>query len=132
MDTNKTRFNTVDEYLATLPQDKQALLQSIRDSVKAAIPNIQEGISYQMPVFILDGGKLINFAAWKNHVGVYPLSGEALDNFKDELAGYVAEKGSVQFPNSQPLPLDLITRMVQFRIDQNREKSAAKSAKKKA
>jgi uncharacterized protein YdhG (YjbR/CyaY superfamily) len=127
MESNKTGIRSVDEYIASFPEDIQALLQTLRATIRAAAPGAKEKISYQMPAFALKGN-LVYFAAWKKHIGFYPTS-SGTEAFKDELAGYEGAKGSVQFPIDQPLPLDLIDRIVRFRVAENLARAAAKSRK---
>jgi uncharacterized protein YdhG (YjbR/CyaY superfamily) len=131
MDQQRGGFRTIDEYIATFPEDKQALLEAVRATIKAAAPDAEETISYQMPTFVLNG-HLVYFAAWKKHIGFYPASGGVQEAFKDELSRYATEKGTVKFPIGQPLPLDLISRIVQFRVSENLNKAAVKPRKKKA
>lgn len=127
MDTNKARFNSVDEYIATFPDEIQAILQEIRETIKAAAPDATEKISYQMPTFALKGN-LVHFAAFKNHIGFYPTP-SGVEAFKDELARYESAKGSIQFPLTEPMPLDLITRIVKMRVAENLQKAEQKSRK---
>ena len=116
---------TIDAYLAAFPADVQAILQQIRQLIHDAAPEATEAISYGMPTFKLHGN-LVHFAAFKNHIGFYPVpSGMAA--FQEELAAYKQGKGSVQFPLDQPMPYDLIRRIVQFRVEENR--AAAKGKK---
>lgn len=131
MEQPKGGFRSIDEYIATFPEDKQALLQEVRATIKAAAPEAEERIGYQMPTFALNGN-LVYFAALKNHIGLYPASSGVPEAFKDELSRYECTPGSVKFPLSQPLPLDLISRIVQFRVTENRDKAEAKARKKKA
>jgi uncharacterized protein YdhG (YjbR/CyaY superfamily) len=130
MEQQKSGFRSIDEYIATFPEEKQALLEAVRATIKAAAPGAEETISYQMPTFVLNG-HLVYFAAWKNHIGLYPASGGVSEAFKDELSPYASAKGSVRFPISQPLPLNLISKIVQFRVSENINKAAAKARKKK-
>lgn len=129
MDSEKSGFQSIDEYIASFPQPTQELLQKVCETVKAAAPKAKEKISYSMPAFELHGN-LVYFGAAKNHIGFYPTP-SAIKAFKDDLATYKGAAGSVQFPFDQPLPLDLITKMVKFRVDENLKKHAAKSKKKK-
>jgi uncharacterized protein YdhG (YjbR/CyaY superfamily) len=130
VEQRKGGFRSIDEYIATFPEDIQALLQAVRATIKAAAPEAEEKISYQMPTFFLKGN-LVHFAAWKNHIGLYPAPSGA-EGFKDELAAYQVAKGSIQLPIDQPLPLDLIGRIVQFRVAENLARAAAKSRDRKA
>ena len=121
---------TVDEYIAVFPKEVQKILRQVRTAIKKAAPEAEEGITYGMPAYRLNG-PLVYFAAFKTHVGFYatPNGNEA---FQSELSLYKQGKGSVQFPLNQPMPLDLITRIVKFRVAQNKEKAAKKPARKKA
>lgn len=123
-------FNSIDEYIAAFPEDRQALLEAVRATIRAAAPAAVERISYQMPTFAQEGN-LVYFASLKNHIGFYP-TGSGIAAFQEEIAGYESSKGAVKFPIDQPLPLDLIGRIVQFRVAENLNKAAAKAGKKKA
>ncbi|NTW00018.1 MAG: hypothetical protein HGA19_01790 [Oscillochloris sp.] len=115
-------FDSIDTYIAMFPPEIQVLLESVRSTIRAAAPAASEKISYQMPTFFLDGN-LVHFAAFKHHIGLYPApSGVAA--FQAELAPYTYAKGSVRFLFGQPLPLDLIQRIVEFRVAENRAKAA--------
>jgi uncharacterized protein YdhG (YjbR/CyaY superfamily) len=113
---------SIDDYIAGFPQDVQEKLQKIRATIRKAAPGAKEKISYQIPAFELDG-KLIFFAGFKNHISVYPAPRAAVE-FKEELAAYRGGKGTVQFPLDQPVPLDLIRRIVRFRVRTNTEAAA--------
>ncbi len=130
MESNKAGFKSIDEYIATFPEPIQALLQAVRATVKAAAPDAEEIISYQMPAFALKGN-LVYFSAGKNHIGFYPTP-SAIKAFEDELSVYKGAKGSVQFQYNEPLPLELIGRMVQFRVAENLKKAEKKAKKKKS
>lgn len=129
MDSEKSGFQSIDEYIATFPPPTQELLQQVRETVKAAAPKAKEKISYNMPAFE-QHGNLVYFGAAKSHIGFYPTP-SAIKAFKDDLAAFHSAAGSVQFPFDKPLPLELITRMVKFRVEENETKAAAKSKKKK-
>src|ERR1700733_13328844 len=101
-----SHFNTVDEYLSTMPENARAILQELRKTIKMAAPRAEELISYNMPAFKL-GGMLVWYAGFKKHVGFYPRS-SAIEAFGNELSAYKKAKGSVQFPIDKPLPLNLI------------------------
>ncbi len=128
MDTNNS-YNTIDEYIAIFPADVQKILKEVRSVIKAAAPEASEKISYQMPTFFLFGN-LVHFAAFKNHIGFYPAP-RGIEEFQKELSVYKGAKGSVQFPLDQPMPLDLISRIVKFRVKDNLASAAAKNKKKK-
>ena len=131
MEHHKGGYRSIDEYIATFPEDIQALLEAVRATIKAAAPDAEERISYQMPTFALNGN-LVHFAAWKNHIGFYPALSRVPEAFKDELSMYEGTPGTVKFPISQSLPLELISKIVQFRVTENLNNAAAKARKKKA
>ena len=124
-----TSYQNVDEYIATFPADIQAILQQIRLTIHEAAPGAVEAISYQMPTF-KQKGNLVHFAAFKKHIGFYPAS-SGIEHFKDEAASYVTSKGTLQFPLNQPIPYDLVRRIVIFRVQENLERAAAKARQKK-
>lgn len=128
MDSNKPVATTIDEYIAMFPEDIQAVLEKIRATIKAAAPDAVEKISYQMPTFA-QNGNLVHFGAFKEHIGFYPVP-TGIEAFKAELAVFKQGKGSVQFPLDQPMPLDLISRIVQFRVQENLAKAQSKASKK--
>ncbi len=128
MDSRPTP-HSIDEYIAAYPQDIQEILQKIRAVIRAAAPEAQETISYQIPTFTLKGN-LVHFAAFKSHISFFPAS-SGVEQFKDELAGYKTSKGTIQFPLGQPIPYDLIRRVVLFRAQENLERAQAKAKKKK-
>jgi len=129
MEKQKAGFTSIDEYIASFPADVQERLRQMRAAIREAAPEAQEKISYQMPTFFLQGN-LVHFAAFKNHIGFYPAP-RGIEAFKDELAAYEGAKGSVQFPLDQPLPLDLVRRIVQFRVADQLQSAEAKKPKKK-
>jgi uncharacterized protein YdhG (YjbR/CyaY superfamily) len=110
----------VDTYIAGFPESTQALLLQMRETIKKAAPDAEEVIGYQMPAYRLHG-ILVYFAGCKNHIGFYPTSA-GIAAFKLELAGYKGAKGSVQFPINESLPLELITKIVKFRVAENLER----------
>ena len=118
--------NNIDEYIATFPTDIQEILEQVRATVKKAAPEAKEAIKYAMPTFILNGN-LVHFAAFKNHIGLYPTSG-GIEAFQKELSVYKTAKGSIQFPLQQPMPLDLIIKIVQYRVKEKVERAAVKAS----
>lgn len=130
MQNRQASFNTIDEYIAMFPEDIQTKLESLRATIRASAPEAEEKISYQMPTFYLKGN-LVHFAALKNHIGFYPTS-SGIAAFQDELSGYEGTKGAVRFPMDQPLPMDLIGRIVKFRVAENLARAKEKSRKSKA
>jgi len=129
MKDGQSGFASIDEYISTFPAETQKILQELRATIKAAAPNAEERISYQMPAFYLNGN-LVYFAAFKNHISFFPTS-SGVDAFKDELAAYAGSKGTVRFPSDKPIPLDLISKIVSFRVNENLKKAEMKSKKKK-
>jgi uncharacterized protein YdhG (YjbR/CyaY superfamily) len=122
-----TKPADIDEYISNFPEDIQKTLEEVRQTIKKAAPEAEETISYAMPAFKLNG-VLVYFAAFKNHIGLYPRVALA-GAFKDELASYKGGKGTIQLPFDQPMPLDLIGRIVKHRVQQDIEKARAKKKK---
>jgi uncharacterized protein YdhG (YjbR/CyaY superfamily) len=115
----------IDDYIALFPPEVQAILKKIRSTVRQAAPEAQETISYRMPAFMLNG-IVVYFAAFKNHIGLYPpVRGEA--NLEKSIAPYAGEKGNLKFPLDQPIPYDLIQRIVKFKVKQNLSKLARRA-----
>lgn len=121
----KTSLKTVDEYIASFPKETQAVLEKIRAVVIHKAPEAIEGMAYGMPGYKTQGKPLVYFGAYKNHIGLYATPG-GHSAFADELSGYKQGKGSVQFPLNQPLPLDLIARIVEFRVEENKSLAETK------
>ena len=120
----KTAHRTIDEYIADFPRDVQAVLQKIRTTIKKAAPGADETIKYQIPTFTLNGN-LVYFGGFKTHIGFYPTS-KAIAKFQKELSHYAGAKGTVRFPLDKPIPYDLITRIVKFRVRESQAKAKAK------
>ena len=123
--SKKAGFTSIDEYIASFPEDTQKILEEIRATIKAAAPEAEEKISYQMPTFFLKGN-LIHFAAFKNHIGIYPTP-SGTQAFKDEISMYQGAKGSIRLPIDEPMPLKLIGRIVKFRVTENLKRAKGKS-----
>ena len=117
-ESDKKPFKTIDEYIRTFPKDVQTILEKLRKAIREAAPGAVETISYQMPTFKLNGKGLVYFAAFKNHIGFYPIP-SGVEAFEKELSPYKQGKGSVQFPIDQPVPYDLVKRIVTFRVNEN-------------
>jgi uncharacterized protein YdhG (YjbR/CyaY superfamily) len=112
----------VDKYIATFPQDVQKILEKMRKVIREAAPRAEETISYGMPTFRLNGN-LVHFAAHKNHIGFYPTP-SAIVAFKTELASYKQSKGAVQFPLGEPVPYNLVKKIVEFRVKESQAEPA--------
>ena len=126
--SNKMSPKTIEEYIAGFPDDVQEILQEIRMTIRKAAPDAEEAIKYQIPTFTLKGN-LVHFAAFKEHIGFYPTP-TGIEKLKMELSAYEGAKGSVQFPLDEPIPFDLIRRIVEFRVQENLERAEARQKKK--
>ena len=128
MKTDQSVPRNIDEYIAGFPHDVQKTLKKIRSTIRKAAPGAQETIKYQMPTFTLKGN-LLSFAAYKNHIGFYPApAGD--EKFRTELSVYRAAKSTVRFPLDKPIPFDLISKIVKFRVKEHLERAAARAKKK--
>ena len=113
------KFKTVDEYFSTLSPPTKNILEQVRNIIKQAAPQATEVISYNMPAFKMHG-VLVYYAAHAEHIGFYPTS-SPIEIFKDELSSYKCSKGAIQFPIDEPMPFDLIGKIVRFRVQQDEE-----------
>lgn len=120
----KVTFTSIDEYIAACLPEVQPTLQTLRQVIKEAAPEAKEKISYAMPTFELQGN-LVHFAAFKKHIGFYPAP-DGIHAFQDEVAEYHASKGTLQFPLDKPIPYELISRIVKYRVERNLEKAKGK------
>ncbi|NVO12040.1 MAG: DUF1801 domain-containing protein [Bacteroidales bacterium] len=120
--------NEIDIYICGFPNEVQILLEQVRSTIRQVAPEAEETIKYAIPTFVLNGN-LVHFAAFKNHIGFYPIP-SGIEAFKKELSVYKQGKGSVQFPLDQPMPLELIAKIVKFRLEENQRKKI-KTVKKK-
>ena len=118
---DKDPAGTIDEYIEQFPEATQVALRQMRALIRDVAPEAMETISYAIPTFDLNGRHLVHFGGFTKHVGFYPIP-SAMVAFADELAPYRQGKGSAQFPLSEPLPLDLIRRIVEFRVDETMRK----------
>jgi len=125
MKTNQTTPRTVDEYIADFPDEVQEILQKIRMAIKKAVPEAKEKISYKMPTFTLKGDGLICFAGYKKHVGIYGAPIRHAE-FKEALSAYASGRSTVKFPLDQPIPFDVIRKIVKFRVKRVLEKPKLK------
>ncbi|HRI21676.1 MAG TPA: DUF1801 domain-containing protein [Panacibacter sp.] len=116
----------IDEYIAGFPEDTQKLLKQVRAIIKETVPGAEETISYGMPAFTVAGKYLIYFAGYKKHIGVYPIpTGNKI--FEKDFSAYkTSGKGTIQFPLNKPIPVDLLIKIVKFRIQKNLEKTKMK------
>jgi uncharacterized protein YdhG (YjbR/CyaY superfamily) len=113
-------FADINDYISAFPDEIKTTLEQIRKTIQQAAPEAKEAIKYGMPTFVLNGN-LVHFAAYKNHIGFYPAP-SGIDAFIDELAVFRTGKGTIQFPTDQPIPFDLIKKVVKFRMEENLNK----------
>jgi uncharacterized protein YdhG (YjbR/CyaY superfamily) len=130
----KTDFESVDEYIAAQPEAVQGILERVRSTIREAVPGAEEAISYKIPTYKLQSGPVLYFAGWKQHYSLYPDTERVVTAFKDELASYEVNKGTIRFPLSQPVPVKLIGRIAKFRAREvaQREKAKVASPKKRS
>ena len=128
MITDKIPAKDIDEYIANFSVEIQIMLNTIKETIRNNAPEAIETISYSMPAFKFHG-MLVYFAAYNRHIGFYP-GVLAIESFKNELKGLKTAKGTIRFPLDKPLPIDLISKIVQFRVTENNEKAVAKKKKR--
>lgn len=122
------KFSDIDHYIAGFPDDAKVALAAVRQAIREAAPDASETISYQMPTFVLEGRYLLHFAAYKKHLSIFGLAAGALAEHEDALRPYVTEKGALQFPYGESLPIETIRTVVQSaaaRIESNRRRRAS-------
>jgi uncharacterized protein YdhG (YjbR/CyaY superfamily) len=123
------KLRSVDSYISQFPADVRAILEEVRTTISGAAPEAKETISYLMPAFKLHG-MLVYFAAWEKHIGLYPpISGDKA--LEKAVARYAGPKGNLQFPLDEPIPYDLIERIVKLRVKQDLAKAAARRKERK-
>jgi uncharacterized protein YdhG (YjbR/CyaY superfamily) len=120
----------VNEYIASKPKDVRAILERVRGAIRTAVPAAEEGLSYRMPVYTLDGVPVLYFAGWKHHFSLYPASDALVAAFRDELARYQRTRGTIRFPLAEPVPVALIKRIARFRAGQLTRRDQGKGARK--
>jgi len=123
----KTDFKSVDQYIASRPETVQRVLERVRTTIRKALPRAEEGISYQIPLYKLDGATVLYFAGWSQHFSLYPATEKLVAAFKEDLASYELSKGTIRFPLSQPVPVKLIGRIAKFRAKEAAEVKKAKA-----
>jgi uncharacterized protein YdhG (YjbR/CyaY superfamily) len=126
----KTNFKSVNEYVASKSAEVQRVLKAVRSTIRKALPQAEEAISYQIPTYRLNGVPVLYFAGWKEHYSLYPVGSALLAEFKDELDSYEVAKGTIRFPLSEPVPLKLIARIAKFRAKQLSVRDKGKNARK--
>ena len=128
MAAEKTKFSTVEAYIAVFPENIQSRLQQIRQVIKANAPEAEELISYNIPAFKLHG-MLIFYSAYTNHISISIPPSKVYEAFKNELSVYKVSKSAIQLPSNQPIPLELIGEMTKFRVKENTELAEKKKKK---
>ena len=124
----KTDFKSVDEYIASQPDDVRRVLNRVRSTIRKAVPGAEETISYKIPAYKVRGNRMLFFAGWKQHYSLYPATARVIEAFKDDLAPYEVSKGTIRFPLSEPVPAKLIGRIAKFRAKEVTERQKAKAA----
>jgi len=129
----KTDFKSVDEYIASQPEAIQGVLERVRSTIRKAVPGAEEVISYKIPTYKLHGRAVLYFAGWKQHYSLYPSTDRVVAAFKDDLAPYEINKGTIRFPLSEPVPVKLIEGIARLRAKEvaAREKAKAAAPKKR-
>jgi uncharacterized protein YdhG (YjbR/CyaY superfamily) len=123
MKSGDARPQTIDEYIAGFPRPVQTVLKRVRRTIRSAVPDAQETISYNIPTYKLNGHAVIHFAGWKAHYSLYPANARLIAAFKKDLAKYeYNDKGTIRFPLDQPIPDKLIAGIVKFRAKELRER----------
>jgi uncharacterized protein YdhG (YjbR/CyaY superfamily) len=122
MNTDQKSPKTIADYISGFPPDVQQILQQIRQTIREIAPDAKEAIKYQIPTFVLNGN-MISFAAYKKHVSIYPIPG-GTETFQQELAPYKQAKSTAAFPLDKPIPYDLISQLVKFRVKEHLENAA--------
>ena len=116
---------SVDEYMTALPVERRAVMQELRETIRAAAPEATETIAYAMPAFRSHGGQfLVSYDAYKAHYSLFPASGAVVEALGDELTPYLAGKGTIRFPADKPVPFGLIGRIVEIRVAENAERAS--------
>lgn len=120
---NRSTARSIDEYIAGFPPETQKVLEEVRALIRACAPGAAETISYAIPTFDLNGKHLVHFAGYEKHIGFYPTA-SGIEAFKDEIKHYKWARGTVQFPLNESMPMDLIRRIVEFRLQECRRKTS--------
>lgn len=128
MTLTKKKFETIDEYIDTFPKSVQWQLKQVRLTIRKALPRAEETISYQIPTFKLNGKYIIYFAAWKNHIALYPIH-TGVESLKKELEKYKGSKSSAHFPLDTPIPVSLVKKIVRAKLKESLERVKANKKK---
>ena len=109
------KYQSVDEYMAALPEDRRAVMEQLRGTIRAAAPDATEVIAYNMPALRRDGRFLVSYEAFKRHYSLFPWSDRMVEELGDAMRPYAVGKGTIRFPADEPIPMDLVTRIVEIR-----------------
>lgn len=112
------KFTTTEEYFSILPEMVRIRMEQLRQAINETAPEAEEVISYNMPAFRYHG-IVVYYAAHKEHIGFYPANTHVIEQFRDDLKTYETSKGTIKFPHDKPIPMDLVKRIVEFRVKQN-------------
>jgi uncharacterized protein YdhG (YjbR/CyaY superfamily) len=112
------KWDSVDAYVAALPEGRRAAVEELRRTIRAAAPDAIESIAYDMPAFRLNHTFLVSYAAFKNHYSLFPASGAVVAALGDEIWPYVVGEATIRFPTNAPIPVDLVTQVVRIRLDE--------------
>ena len=119
----RTDYRSVDDYLAAQPEASRAILEEVRAAIRAALPDAEEAISYQIPTYRVAGRVALYFAGWKSHFSIYPAGARVVEMFRAELEPYVVEKGTIRFPLAAPVPVDLIAAIARVKAEEAMERA---------
>jgi len=122
------KYEDGDDYMTGLPDDRRAAMEQLRSTIRAAAPDAIEAISYNMPSFRQDGRFLVSYEAFKAHYSLFPWNDEMVEELGEELKPYAVGKGTIRFPADQPIPVDLVTRLIEIRNRQHAQESDARKA----
>jgi len=120
----RDQFATIDEYIASFPQEVQEKLRGIRTTIRSAAPDAEEAIRYGIPTFRQNDSNLVHFAAFRDHLSFFPTA-SGVEHFRKELSSYRLGRGTIQFPLNEPVPYDLMERITRFRVEESRKKKKA-------
>ena len=123
-----SKYESVDDYMAGLPEDRRVAMEQLRRTIRAAAPDAIEAISYNMPSFRQDGRFLVSYEAFKAHYSLFPWNEEMVEELGEELKPYAVGKGTIRFPADQPIPINLVTRIIEIRNRQHAQESDARKA----
>ena len=126
------KYESVDEYLAALPDDRRAAMEQLRSTIRAAAPEATEAISYNMPAFRLDGRFFVSYEAYKHHYSLFPWTDGMVAELGDALKPYAVGKGTLRFPADEPIPLDLVRRIIEIRLREAAREAEARNEETRA